>query len=91
MLAGVPAQQAGFYEIRQGSNKEMRVGVSLLSAEETQLLASEQINFNELAVTTAQADIKVDRPLWPVLAGLALVMLIIEWWFYHKRPRGLSR
>jgi len=91
MLSGVPAHRAGFYDIQEGSNKQARIGVSLLSVGETQLEAAEKINFNELEVTTAQADIKVDRPLWPLLAGLALCMLVLEWWFYHKRPRGFGR
>jgi Ca-activated chloride channel family protein len=91
MLTGVPARSAGFYEIHKGTSKRAQVGVSLLSAEETLLIAAEQINFNELPVSAAQSKIEVDRPLWPLLAGLAMVMLILEWWFYHKRPRGFGR
>ncbi len=77
-------QHAGLAEIR-GSH-------SLLSPSETSLAAVDRLEFNErLAVSTASVPIKTDKALWPLLVMLALVALMVEWWFYQRKPGGWGR
>ena len=35
-------------------------------------------------VSAAKAEPKTDRPLWPMLALLAFVVLMVEWLYYHR-------
>ena len=66
-----------------------RVGASLLSASETSLASVEQIQMNEqLQVTATAAPVKTDWPLWPPLLMLGLCVLLVEWWFFQRKPGG---
>ena len=54
---------------------------------ESGLRAVEKILFAEdLEVAVAQETVKNDRPLWHTLAILAFALLLVEWWFFHRRP-----
>jgi hypothetical protein len=49
----------------------------------------EQIQFNErLQVAVAATLVKSDRPLWPMLLMSGLCVLVVEWWFFQKKPGG---
>ncbi len=85
VLSGVPAYHVGRYRIH---GPDIDVGASLLSPEETSLEGHDQINFAEASVTAATGNARVDRSFWPTLAAIALVLLLVEWWFYQKRPGG---
>lgn len=89
ILAGVPAPYAGRYVIRSGEKTEAAIGISLLSAQETSLAAVSDIQFRELKVSLTQELIESDWPLWPLLASLAFGVLLVEWWYFQKRPGGV--
>ena len=85
-LTGVPAPRAGEYVIR-GEGEPRRVGVSVLSPAETSLVAVDQIEFNEqLKVTAATGAVRTDRSLWWALSAVALAVLLVEWWWFNRRP-----
>jgi Ca-activated chloride channel homolog len=86
LLTGVPAATAGRYEV-SGDALSSNLGVSLLDERESSLGTVDTLQFEEVAVSAAQNDTKADKPLWPLLAMLALGVLVIEWWFYQRRPR----
>ena len=65
-----------------------RVGASLLDARETSLQVVEEIQFGELTIAAAEGRLETDRPLWQILAALAFILLLMEWWFFHRRPEG---
>ena len=66
-----------------------RVGASLISPRETTLTGVGQIEFNErLQVAAAAAVVKTDWPLWPPLLMVALGVMLVEWWFFQKKPGG---
>jgi hypothetical protein len=85
VLSGVPAYHVGRYRIH---GPDIDVGASLLSPDETSLEGHDQINFAEASVSAATGKARVDRSFWPTLAAIALVLLVVEWWFYQKRPGG---
>jgi hypothetical protein len=85
-LTGVPAMRAGEYVVA-GDGGTVRIGVSLLSPMETSLAAVDQIEFNEqLKVTAAAGPLRSDRSLWWGLSAIALGVLVMEWWWFNRRP-----
>ncbi|HLJ10458.1 MAG TPA: BatA and WFA domain-containing protein [Planctomycetaceae bacterium] len=87
-LAGVAAPVVGKYTIREGGNIVASVGVSLLTVSETSLATVEQLQFRELSVGAATAMIKSDRPLWGALAAAGFGLLLAEWWYFQRKPKG---
>ena len=89
MVSGVAAPQTGYYSVLENGALRRRVGASLLSPGETALAGVAQIEFNEqLQVAAATAVVKTDWPLWPALLLAALGVMLIEWWFFQKKPGG---
>ena len=57
-----------------------------LSANETTLVAADEILFNErIKVAVAGTPLKSDRDLWWALTLVALAVLAGEWWYFHRR------
>ncbi len=88
VLAGVPAPHVGRYEISGEGLKDKQVGVSLLRSHETLLASVETIDLNETSVEAAATTGRMNKRLWPTLAALALAMLLLEWWWFQRRPGG---
>ena len=65
------------------------LGASLLTVTETSLATVDQLQFRELAVGAAGEMLKTDHPLWPELAVAGFLLLLIEWWYFQRRPGGL--
>jgi Ca-activated chloride channel homolog len=89
LLNGVSALAIGQYRVTEGSTEAARVGVSLLDSLETSLTAVKQLRFREnqeVAATNARID--ADRPLWPAFALVGLGVLLVEWWYFQRRPGG---
>lgn len=90
LLTGVSARQSGSYQILIDGNEFRRVGVSLMSPSETRLEAVDKLQFPEVSVSaSAEAVAPADVPLWSWLAAIGLVVLLVEWWYFQKRPAGL--
>jgi Ca-activated chloride channel family protein len=89
LLTGIPAPQVGRYTIAEGSKQVDSIGVSLLSADETNLASVEKIQFKELSVAAAGEKIDSDWPLWSYIAAAALCLLLLEWWYFQRRPGGV--
>ncbi len=86
-LSGVPAPRAGEYAISGPAANALRIGASVLSASETSLGAVDQIQFNDqLTVRAASAAPKTDRPLWWPIAACGFALLLVEWWWFQRRP-----
>jgi Ca-activated chloride channel family protein len=86
LLSGVAASRVGWYALSAGGEQVGHVGLSLLEPAETMLRTVDKIAFKEIEVAAATAAARLDRPLWPFLAGLGLLFLLVEWWFFHRRP-----
>jgi hypothetical protein len=66
--------------------------VNLFDPQESQVQPSPVIRIGQEVTVAAQADRPSLRELWPWLGGLALALLMVEWWAYHRRmaiPAGL--
>ena len=91
VLSGIAAAKVGKYVIDESGREVAQIGASLLDARETSLSAVEVIQFRELSVSTTETRIKRDRPLWSTFAMLAFGMLLVEWWYFQRRPGGPPR
>jgi hypothetical protein len=88
ILNGVPAPKVGRYKVALGGTEVAQVAVSLLNSDETNLSTVEKIEFNEVSVEAAEEALDTDQPLWPILANIAIVLLVLEWAFFQRRPAG---
>ena len=81
-LTGIPAPLAGDYTITDGTAPPRH-----LSPAETSLAAVTQIEFaDQLTVAASTTVPKADRSLWWVLACTGFVVLLVEWWWFQRRP-----
>ena len=87
-LSGIAAPYVGSYEIT-GTSEPFKIGASLLSASETGLNAVEKLHFPEVSVAASTIVLKTDQPLWGWFALAALTFLLVEWWYFQKRPAGV--
>jgi hypothetical protein len=88
ILTGIPAARVGRYDVMEGSDLITSIGTGLLNATESSLTSVEELRFTELTVAAEQSDkIDSDRPLWWILALLAFIVMLVEWW-YFQRARG---
>ncbi len=87
-LSGISAPHVGQYEIT-GLDQPLRIGVSLLSSSETSLNFVEKLQFPEVSVAASTLVLKTDQPFWGWFAIAALVFLLLEWWYFQKRPSGV--
>lgn len=89
VVSGVRASRVGYYSVVENGATRRRVGAGLLSPTETSLSGVEQIEFNEqLHVGAAAVVVKSDWPLWPALLMGGLCVLMVEWWFFQRKPGG---
>lgn len=86
VLSGIPAPRVGEYQLAAGAAKQ-RVGASLISFSETSLAAVDGVEFaDRISVATETAAPKADRSLWWILAALGYAVLLLEWWWFQRRP-----
>ncbi len=86
-LDAVAAPKVGRYRISADGDLRARRSASLLSSRETKLASVESIEFDEQTTEEASDEtVAVDRALWPYVALAALAVLLVEWWFFHRRP-----
>jgi hypothetical protein len=86
LLSGVAAPSIGRYAVFDNGTEVASIGVSLLTVNETSLSTVDQLQFRELAVGKAGEMLKSDHPLWPAFAGAGFVLLLVEWWYFQRRP-----
>jgi hypothetical protein len=86
VLSGIPAPRVGIYRIRGSSGTVATVGASVLDAGESSLASADEIvpRDEELRVGASTTTIDTNRPLWPTLAWIAFVVLLVEWWYFQR-------
>ena len=90
VLDGVAAPAVGEYNVRRGGRTIRRIGVGLLNSTETSLFGVDELQFREVPVVAESERLQADKPLWSTLALVAFFMLLIEWWYFQKRPAGMG-
>jgi hypothetical protein len=84
-LNGVPAPKAGEYKVSGPGAPLQPIGASVLSLTETSLQTVEAIEFNDqLTVAAASTATRSDRSLWWALACAGFIVLLVEWWWFHR-------
>ncbi|APZ96327.1 vWA domain-containing protein [Fuerstiella marisgermanici] len=92
LLTGVQAEVVGKYDIKDGADVVASIGTGLLSALETSLESVTELQFAELTVKTDETQmIDSDQQLWWVLAALAFVLLMVEWWYFQRDKTGVTK
>ncbi|MFH1417104.1 MAG: VWA domain-containing protein [Planctomycetota bacterium] len=59
--------------------------VNSLDANESNIAPNNNLTVGTEAVDSVSGTMKVNEPLWPYLAGAALLILLVEWWVYNRR------
>ncbi|MEM7383382.1 MAG: BatA and WFA domain-containing protein [Verrucomicrobiota bacterium] len=87
LLKGIAAPRSGLYRL-ESAKRSITTGAALLDGKESRLEAGTELQFNEYAVTASEGRVRTDKPLWWPLAFLALGFLLVEWWYFQRRPGG---
>ncbi len=77
-------QRQGAYRLKAGTN-EVTFCVNLLDAAESDTTPRDQLSLGKYAGTISNSMKTASLELWRWPAGLALLALLFEWWFYHRR------
>jgi Ca-activated chloride channel family protein len=77
-------EDAGVYQVR-GKNFEREFAVNLLSRDESATAPQDKIQFGRRPVQTGFTGAKSAHEFWRWLVLLALVVLGLEWWVFHRR------
>ena len=85
-LNGIAAEKAGSYTVSQSDKDDQVFHASLLSSLESEMSTKNSVMFNETSVSASNEEAITDKPLWSKLAFIAFILLVLEWWFYQKRP-----
>lgn len=74
----------GIYEVSAGTNRASFC-VNLLDAAESDTTPRAEIRFGKYAVARATTVRRANLELWRWIAAAGLAVLLLEWWFYHRR------
>jgi hypothetical protein len=83
LLVGDTFKQ-GVYRLSAGTN-EVTFCVNLLDSTESNIAPREELPFGKYAGVAASTMKRASMEVWRWIAGAGLLVLLIEWWFYHKR------
>ena len=59
--------------------------VNLLDAAESNILPRDEIQLGKYAKVTATTMRRANMEVWRTIAAVALLVLLGEWWYYHRR------
>ncbi len=74
----------GIYRLKTGTN-ETTFCVALLDPAESNIQPRDELQFGRNSVVSATTLHRANLELWRSLAGIALLVLMFEWWYYHRR------
>ncbi|MCL4210136.1 MAG: VWA domain-containing protein [Phycisphaeraceae bacterium] len=80
--------RAGFYDITWkagGADGSRRFAVNLLDEPESHITPRTELKWGDEKVTGEGAAGGLQTPLWPFAIGVCLLVLLLEWWVYHRR------
>ncbi|MGD9494909.1 MAG: VWA domain-containing protein [Armatimonadota bacterium] len=78
------SERVGVYELSAGQRR-WRWAVDLRNAAESDLTPRAELSLGGRRTATGEARLTAERHFWPWLVVLALLALIAEWHFYHRR------
>jgi hypothetical protein len=74
----------GIYRLRLGTN-DTTFCVDLLDADESNIKPREDVQLGKYTKVSATTKQRANMELWRTIASLGLLVLLIEWWYYHRR------
>jgi hypothetical protein len=77
-------EAAGIYHVR-GKNFEREFAVNLLSRDESDIRPQDKIQFGRRPVQAGYTGARSAHEFWRWLVLLALLVLGLEWWVFHRR------
>lgn len=83
LVIGETARQ-GIYRVKAGTN-EVTFCVNLLDSAETAIQPRDELPIGRYAKVTATTVKRANMELWRWIAAAGLLVLMFEWWWYHKR------
>ncbi|MBI4568419.1 MAG: VWA domain-containing protein [Planctomycetes bacterium] len=80
--------RAGLYAFEIDGGRQT-LAVNLLDEVESNIAPRQELVYAQDEKPVRAGEIaKSDRDLWPWLAGIALSLVMAEWWLYHRRTLG---
>ncbi len=76
--------QQGVYDVKSGTN-EISFCVNLLDAVESAIESKDILKLGQYGRLEATVQLDSDKELWRWFAIICLLLLMFEWWFYHRR------
>lgn len=86
-LVFAETEQLGLYQVEIAGSPAGQFAVNLFDPVESSLSRQEAITIGRAEVPPAGEQELGQRELWPWLAAGALILLLIEWWVYHRGAR----
>ncbi|HEU4751478.1 MAG TPA: hypothetical protein VFU47_00120, partial [Armatimonadota bacterium] len=77
-------ERRGVYEV-EGAGPKQEFAVNLLSRDESQTQPQDQIRFGRRSLAADAGTVRTAREVWRWLALLAVLVLAVEWWVFHRR------
>lgn len=74
----------GTYRLRLGTNDTVFC-VNLLDMAESNIKPHEAMQLGKYTKVTATTRQRANMELWRTIATLGLLVLLVEWWYYHRR------
>ncbi len=84
LLFGETLRQ-GIYRVRAPGVDEL-YAVGIVEREECDIAPRSEIRLGTGARAVRAGPLRANRELWRWFVGLALALLVVEWWVYHQRP-----
>ena len=72
------------YRVKAGTN-EVVFCVNLLDSNESNIAPRDELPIGKYAKVTATTIKRANMELWRWIAAAGLMVLLFEWWWYHKR------
>jgi hypothetical protein len=83
LVFGDTARQ-GVYRLRLGTNDTVFC-VNLLDAAESNIKPRDELQLGKYTKVSATTKQRANMELWRTIASLGLLVLLAEWWYYHRR------
>lgn len=74
----------GVYRLKAGTN-ETTFCVALLDPAESNIKPRDELQFGKYTKVSATTLHRANMELWRSIAAIALIVLLFEWWYYHRR------
>jgi hypothetical protein len=76
--------KSGVYRLRLGTNDTVFCA-NLLDAAESSIKPRDELQLGKYTKVAATTTKRANMEVWRTIAGLGLLVLLAEWWYYHRR------